>query len=346
MIKYDVFISYSRKDKKSVIELCEELSRAGISYWLDKRGISSGDEFKSVIVKAIEESAVFIFISSTHSNESEWTPKEIGIAVARGKHIIPLKLDNSTYNKAVEFDLVNVDAVDYSSKTAKENAKEKLMATIRNKCLGIEKHPEYNQHVQIPSNRKTMRNKLLKISIGGIAVLLCWMTYFISLPKPEEIPPIPIDEFPHAKALLDSGIKDSVRLGYNQMLTLAKNGDDRAKIEIGITNFAFSDGSKEFRTDSILIRRTYLGMKDNSKEELNMTESCLTTINDSSAIYPEMHYILGMVYGGKEEYQKAQKEFENGLELLGKGYNVSHGYNADDLRKRLKENIEKIKNDI
>ena len=82
MIKYDVFISYSRKDKKTVIDFCEKLSKAGISYWLDNHGISNGEEFKSVIVKAIEESAVFIFISSQSSNESQWTAKEIGIAVA------------------------------------------------------------------------------------------------------------------------------------------------------------------------------------------------------------------------------------------------------------------------
>ena len=67
MIKYDVFISYSRKDKKAVMDFCEELSKASISYWLDNQGISNGEEFKSVIVKAIEESAVFIFISSKSS---------------------------------------------------------------------------------------------------------------------------------------------------------------------------------------------------------------------------------------------------------------------------------------
>ena len=111
MIKYDVFVSYSRKDKKTVMDFCEELTKAGISFWLDKNGISNGEQFKSVIVKAIEESAVFVFCSTVNSNASDWTAKEIGIAVARGKHIIPVKFDSSPYNKSVEFDLVNIDFV-------------------------------------------------------------------------------------------------------------------------------------------------------------------------------------------------------------------------------------------
>ena len=41
---YDVFISYSRKDKVEVLELCKELARNGISYWIDNREIKNGDE--------------------------------------------------------------------------------------------------------------------------------------------------------------------------------------------------------------------------------------------------------------------------------------------------------------
>ena len=72
--KYDVFISYSRKDyvdeKKNVIpgnvvsKIKEALTQAGISYWFDEEGIYSGDEFAGVLTKAIRNSQIFLFISS------------------------------------------------------------------------------------------------------------------------------------------------------------------------------------------------------------------------------------------------------------------------------------------
>ena len=116
---YDVFISYSRKDKKTVKEFCNTLSKSGITFWFDEEGIENGEDFKTIIVKAIEDSTIFLFFSSKDSNISIWTAKEIGIAVARNKHIIPIKLDNSNYNKAVEFDLVNLDFVDFTNNITK-----------------------------------------------------------------------------------------------------------------------------------------------------------------------------------------------------------------------------------
>lgn len=355
MIKYDVFISYSRKDKKTVIDFCEELSKAGISYWLDNHGISNGEEFKSVIVKAIEESAVFIFISSQSSNESQWTAKEIGIAVARNKHIIPLKLDNSPYNKSVEFDLINVDFVDYSSKTAKENATPKLMATIKAKSQHIEKSVEQ----KVLPTLKTSSNKLLKgiigISVCLIGIFCVW--YFTPKPTPEPAPlietsPKPqtqhIDEFQQAKSMLNSNSKDSVQLGYDKMLALANNGNSYAQVEVGITNFAVipkNDKTKEYRSDSILIRRKHLGMTDNNVTELDNAINHLTAITDSEAVCPEMYYILGMVYYNqrtKESTIKAMEAFNKSLELLNNGFPVSHGYYADDLRERQEANINNI----
>lgn len=67
-IKYDVFISYSRKDyvdenkhvlPNNVLSIIKaSLKSHGLSYWFDEEGIYSGQEFTSVITKAIRASAV------------------------------------------------------------------------------------------------------------------------------------------------------------------------------------------------------------------------------------------------------------------------------------------------
>lgn len=137
-MKYDVFISYSRYDTNVVNEFVTELENEGFSVWIDRDGIESGDAFKKLILRAIKESQVVLFFSSEHSNQSDWTAKEIGIAVKYKKHIIPIKLDNSNFNEDVEFDLVNLDFVDYSVLATREGMKERLHKTLRNK-LGKEK---------------------------------------------------------------------------------------------------------------------------------------------------------------------------------------------------------------
>ena len=61
IMKNDVFISYSRKDTKIVDEFVSRLESEGFRVWIDRDGIESGDAFKRVIVKAIKESALFLF---------------------------------------------------------------------------------------------------------------------------------------------------------------------------------------------------------------------------------------------------------------------------------------------
>lgn len=129
----DIFISYSRYDAALVDAFVVDLENEGFSVWIDRDGIESGDAFKRVILRAIKESQIVLFFSSEHSNQSEWTAKEIGVAVKYKKHIIPVKLDSSNFNEDVEFDLINLDFVDYSVASTQAKMKERLLKTLRNK---------------------------------------------------------------------------------------------------------------------------------------------------------------------------------------------------------------------
>ena len=110
-MKYDVFISYSRKDSEVVTRFAKEISAAGYSVWMDVDGIESGDEFKKKIVSAIKESQIFVFFSSKFSNMSPWTVKEVNVAVNLKKTIIPIKLDNAVYDDSILFDLAGLDYI-------------------------------------------------------------------------------------------------------------------------------------------------------------------------------------------------------------------------------------------
>ena len=120
--KYDVFISYSRKDyvdstgniipNNMLSRIMESFDSEGISYWFDEDGIYSGDEFASILTKAIRNSTIFLFISSVNSNHSKWTSNEISTALVFGKTIIPFRLDDSPYNDSVMMKIVSFDYIE------------------------------------------------------------------------------------------------------------------------------------------------------------------------------------------------------------------------------------------
>lgn len=122
-MRYDVFISYSRRDyvdkQKNVIpnnkvsKIKEALTNAGITYWFDEDGIYSGQNFVEKIVTNIEAARIFLFLSTTNSNNSPWTCKEIASAAELGKHIIPVRIDDSPYNKNVLFRIADLDYIEY-----------------------------------------------------------------------------------------------------------------------------------------------------------------------------------------------------------------------------------------
>ena len=124
--KYDVFISYSRKDYKDeatkaeipgnpITAITEAFDKNNISYWIDREGIYSGQEFENIIIDAIDSSKVFLFVSSTNSNESKWTKSEIWEAFEEDKYIIPFKIENIDYHKSLKFKLRPLDFIEYFS---------------------------------------------------------------------------------------------------------------------------------------------------------------------------------------------------------------------------------------
>ena len=109
--EFDVFVSYSRQDLfdengkpdpgSPVARVLSLLDSQGLTYWIDKEGIYSGQQFADVLISAIQRSRVFLFLSSRSSNQSEWTSREVFEASTEGKTIIPVRIDSSPYNRTI-----------------------------------------------------------------------------------------------------------------------------------------------------------------------------------------------------------------------------------------------------
>ena len=104
-MKYDVFISYSRKDMSIADAICKALKNVGITYFIDKQGIGGGTEFPLVLADAICESEIFLFLASENSYTSKYTNSEITFAFNEKPHerILPYIIDKSTLPRHLRF---------------------------------------------------------------------------------------------------------------------------------------------------------------------------------------------------------------------------------------------------
>lgn len=166
--KYDVFISYSRRDYvdesynvipgNAIAEIQNVFDENGITYWFDKDGIYSGQEFIEIITGAIAESKMLIFISSKHSNESMWTAGEIFEALDGEKAIIPVKIDNSQYNKKFKLLIRPLDYIDYQENP--QNALKDLLRAINKVKEDIAKKQREEEKLRQEKEAEAKKEKI------------------------------------------------------------------------------------------------------------------------------------------------------------------------------------------
>ena len=119
-----VFISYKRVDKAKVFKLKDKIEAAiGEDCWIDLDGIECDAIFKSVIINAINECEIFLFMySKAHSTivdfENDWTVRELSFAKLKKKRIVFINIDGSSLSDLFLFDYANKQQVDATSTEA------------------------------------------------------------------------------------------------------------------------------------------------------------------------------------------------------------------------------------
>lgn len=87
----DAFISYGRAQSKAFARhLSDRLTAAGVSTWLDFDDIPKAVDFQAQIDDGITKSHNFLYVISPSSVNSPYCDKELALALAYGKRIIPI----------------------------------------------------------------------------------------------------------------------------------------------------------------------------------------------------------------------------------------------------------------
>lgn len=96
-----IFISYKRDDLDMVWSIKDKIEKqSGENCWIDLDGIESDAQFANVIIKAINQTKIFLFMySSKHTEiedyENDWTIREINFAQKKKKRIVFVNIDGS-----------------------------------------------------------------------------------------------------------------------------------------------------------------------------------------------------------------------------------------------------------
>lgn len=136
-VEFKIFISYKRVDKDSVFSIKNVIEqKTGKRCWIDLDGIESDAQFANVIIKAIKNAQVFLFMySHAHSEiedyDTDWTVREINFAQKKRKRIVFVNIDSSPLTDWFELMFGTKQQIDASSKVLMEKLCKDLVRWLK-----------------------------------------------------------------------------------------------------------------------------------------------------------------------------------------------------------------------
>ena len=119
-MKFDIFVSYSRKDLQIVQKIKEKIETTTSGRcWMDLNGIESGAiQFTSKIVEGIKSCRVFLFMLSAHSQQSEFALRELNFAYRKAKEdqikVVIVNIDQCKMTDEFSFMYGQTDTIDWN----------------------------------------------------------------------------------------------------------------------------------------------------------------------------------------------------------------------------------------
>jgi len=103
MVAHDCFISHSSDDKATADAACAMLEASGVRCWIAPRDVRPGFDYSEQLLDGIDGSKVLVLIFSASSNGSTHVRREVERAVSKGLAVLPLRIEEITPSKSLEF---------------------------------------------------------------------------------------------------------------------------------------------------------------------------------------------------------------------------------------------------
>ena len=102
-MSHDVFISHSHTDKVFADAVCNKLESSDIRCWVAPRDIHPSEDWAEAIINAMDASKILLLVFSSSSNNSPQVRREVERAVNKGLIILPLRIEDVSLCKSLEY---------------------------------------------------------------------------------------------------------------------------------------------------------------------------------------------------------------------------------------------------
>ncbi|MCE5238190.1 TIR domain-containing protein [bacterium] len=110
--RIDIFVSYAQNDREVAEAVAASLEDAGAFCWIAPRDILPGADYGAEIVRGIASAAMFVLVFSQHADRSPYVLREVDFALAEGKVILPIRIDETKPSAGMDFRLRTVQWVE------------------------------------------------------------------------------------------------------------------------------------------------------------------------------------------------------------------------------------------
>ena len=181
----DVFVSYSRDDRKIAHQFATGLEREGFGVWWDQ-AIHAGEAFDRAIERALVESQAVVVLWSRRSVESDWVRAEATQARAT-RRLVPVTIEPC--KRPVIFEPIHTADLTGWSSDATDPRWRTFIDDLRRTIGQARQDPGLAQQgpVAAPASRKVAR---LRVVLGsGAALLAAAGLYWAQLPRSGNVAP-------------------------------------------------------------------------------------------------------------------------------------------------------------
>lgn len=170
---FDVFISYSSKDKTAADAACATLESSGIRCWMAPRDIRPGLEYGAAIIEGIDSCHIMVLIFSSNANASLQVHREIERAVSKGLTIVPMRIEETAPTKAMEYYLGAIHWLDALTPPLSRHLQQlaETIKAIQRADPAASASPADTLPKIAPKQASTFSQSTMRSLIGGLVAL-------------------------------------------------------------------------------------------------------------------------------------------------------------------------------